>query len=127
MKARLTKSLAILLTAAMLLCAAPLAGFVGIDLPNLTATAAETIASGTCGADGDNLTWVLDDTGTLTISGTGEMKTFYNPWNSYSQQITTVVIDAGVTSIGSSAFSNTAYYNNDVNWTDKVLYIMSTE
>jgi hypothetical protein len=27
------------------------------------------IARGTCGADGDNLTWVLDDTGTLTISG----------------------------------------------------------
>ena len=26
--------------------------------------------SGTCG---DNLTWVLDDCGTLTISGTGEM------------------------------------------------------
>ena len=31
---------------------------------------ADTTASGTCGA---NLTWTLDDSGTLTISGTGEM------------------------------------------------------
>ena len=35
----------------------------------------DTTASGTCGIDGngDNLTWTLDSTGTLTISGTGEM------------------------------------------------------
>ena len=34
------------------------------------------VASGTCGAEGnngDNLTWILDDEGVLTISGTGAM------------------------------------------------------
>ena len=34
---------------------------------------ADTTASGTCGY---NLTWTLED-GTLTISGTGEMKDYY--------------------------------------------------
>ena len=37
---------------------------------------AATVASGECGAEGDNVTWVLDDAGTLTISGTGEMADF---------------------------------------------------
>ena len=38
------------------------------------------MASGTCGAEennGDNLTWILDDEGVLTISGTGAMAS----WN----------------------------------------------
>lgn len=36
----------------------------------VTAFAVDAIASGTCG---DDLTWVLDQEGTLTISGTGAM------------------------------------------------------
>ena len=32
------------------------------------------LASGTCGAQGDNLTWTLTDDGTLTISGKGDME-----------------------------------------------------
>ena len=40
-------------------------------------------SSGTCG---DNLTWVLDDNGTLTISGSGTMFDYgyssnYAPWS----------------------------------------------
>ncbi len=42
------------------------------------------IASGECGANGDNLTWVLTDDGTLTISGSGKMKSYSDssvaPW-----------------------------------------------
>lgn len=61
--------------------------------------------SGTCGT---NLTWVYDN-GTLTISGTGEMDDFKfssRPWGSHQyNDIKTVIIDEGVTSIGSYAFS----------------------
>ena len=62
---------------------------------------AEIIRSGTCG---DNLTWMLDDSGTLTISGKGAMTTI--PWRgSFSSQIKTVVINDGVTSIMETAFA----------------------
>lgn len=62
--------------------------------------------SGTCGP---NLTWDLTD-GILTISGTGEMTDFsypdYGPWYSLSSSITSVVINDGITSIGTYAFRN---------------------
>ncbi len=65
---------------------------------------AETISSGSCGT---NLTWSLDDEGTLTITGTGAMKDWNGntdvPWHGLS--IETVVIDSGVTSIGEHAFA----------------------
>ena len=48
---------------------------------------AATAKSGTCGADGDNLTWEINDEGTtLTISGEGEMEDWLSgtaPWYSY--------------------------------------------
>lgn len=64
------------------------------------------------GICGDNLTWTLDNEGTLTISGTGAMWdfiiaeeegsiTYSTPWCS---SITSVVIEPGVTSIGGAAF-----------------------
>ena len=65
------------------------------------------IASGTCGAEGDNLTWTLTDDGTLTISGEGKMNNYYssdNPWYEEKGRIQTVIINDGVTSIGSYAF-----------------------
>ena len=62
------------------------------------------VASGTCGAQGDNLTWTLDDSGTLTISGEGEM-TSSPSWSSYCDKISSVVIESGVTSIANRAFS----------------------
>jgi hypothetical protein len=57
------------------------------------------------GSAGD-LTWSLSD-GTLTISGTGEMPDYGEnspPWTNYRESITTVIIEEGVTSIGSFAF-----------------------
>ena len=73
--------------------------------------AADIVASGTCGAQGDNLAWALDSDGTLTISGTGEMHDynyFYldnrTPWVDYNEQIKTVIVKSGVTSIGTYAF-----------------------
>ena len=64
--------------------------------------------SGPCSTD---LTWVLDDeTGTLTISGTGTMVSFASgsvtPWESVRSKIKVVKINSGVGSIGGSAFSD---------------------
>ena len=83
-----------------------------VGVTALGASAAEIVASGECGAQGDNVTWTLDDEGTLTISGEGEMAGFYlpstsggsAPWYSACGKIKNVIIDEGVTSIGSCAF-----------------------
>lgn len=62
------------------------------------------------GACGDGLTYSIAD-GVLTISGTGEMYVKYEysnsvfPWSYVSDEITSVVIEDGVTSIAASAFS----------------------
>ena len=74
---------------------------------------AEEIASGTCG---DNLTWVLTDDGTLTISGEGAMEDYYSnyakeeplryaPWYANQMNIKHIVINSGVTTIGDYAFA----------------------
>ena len=65
---------------------------------------ASAASNGTCG---DNLTWTLDDAGTLTISGSGEMVDYDwsdSPWYSDRSSIKQVVIADGVTSIGERAF-----------------------
>ena len=64
------------------------------------------LATGECG---DNLTWILDRAGTLTIGGDGEMTSWaWSPeavvWYSYRFDIKNVVIEDGVTSIGDYAF-----------------------
>ena len=97
--------LSILLAALMLLSALPL-GMVD------TAYAA-ALASGKCG---DSATWTLDNTGTLTISGTGAT---YNydmdddgnsaaPWCTKAriQRVNKVVVNSGITELGCSMFSN---------------------
>ncbi len=61
-------------------------------------------ASGTCGS---NLTWTLNDSGTLTVSGTGNMEAGYI-WVGKGLNIRSVVIKDGVTSI-----SNSAFYGNE--------------
>ena len=68
---------------------------------------AAIVDSGTCG---ENLTWTLDDEGTLTISGTGDMTDYsypdYVPWYSLKSSIEKVIIQNGVTSIAAFAFVN---------------------
>ena len=63
------------------------------------------VASGTCG---ENLTWTLDEAGTLTISGTGDMEDYSDandvPWKQYYGDIVKVVVKNGVASIGDYAF-----------------------
>ena len=70
----------------------------------VSAAAADAPTSGTCG---ENLTWTLDTTGTLTISGTGAMEDFvyYDVrWNGSYSSVKAVVIESGVTTIGNCAF-----------------------
>ncbi len=64
----------------------------------------DAMAVGTCG---DNLTWDISNSGVLTISGTGDMYDYDSstmPWYDYNADITSVVIENGVTSIGFYAF-----------------------
>ncbi len=83
-------------------------------LPQFTLSArAEEVYSGACG---EHLTWSFDPgTGTLTIAGSGAMCDYiygffsdycYSdiPWDSYRSEILHVVLPAGLTYIGSSAF-----------------------
>lgn len=59
------------------------------------------VTEGSCG---DNLTWKLDDSGTLTISGTGAMYDFEEeaPWLALEPQ--KLVLEEGITHISDSAF-----------------------
>ena len=62
------------------------------------------------GIGNDNLVWSLTADGKLTISGSGEMKNYKTyssyvaPWYNYKDQILSVTLTDGVTSIGEYAF-----------------------
>lgn len=80
-------------------------------LPALAAEGQRTVVkSGFCGADGDNLTWTLYSDGELYIVGSGAMADYASgnaPWyTDYHDQITSAVLEAGVTGIGDQAFSD---------------------
>ena len=102
MKTMLRFPLAMLLCLIVCLCIVP------------SAYAESVVASGTCGAEGDNLTWTLDNKGTLTISGTGAMQDYYwtdttpptlpLPWGNYKNSIIELVVNDGVTALGMRAF-----------------------
>ena len=70
------------------------------------------VDSGTCGATAaDKVNWSLDSEGVLTISGSGAMdyysyfgSTDIAPWHSKRTSIKSIVIEDGVTAIGSDAF-----------------------
>ena len=65
------------------------------------------------GSAGIGINWTLDTaTGVLNIRGNGNMKDFGSfdaPWQDYNKNITSVVIEPGVTSIGNNAFLNCFY------------------
>lgn len=71
-------------------------------VPNVTAEE----SNGNFGKCGANVTWAIDDSYTLTISGTGDMYDYDDvgrPWE--WKTIKNIIIENGVTSIGSHAFS----------------------
>lgn len=118
MKKRL-RLLAWMLTLTMLCELLPFGAFAQSDIgqslaqtvaQNLEEENGEAVAAGKCG---DSLTWSLSSDGTLTISGTGDMYDYSpsgiggipsRPWSSHADSISKILIDEGVTSIGSYAF-----------------------
>lgn len=78
----------------------------------------EPSASGSCGAQGENVKWYLirsgedtngNDAYTLVLQGTGEMQDyeqFQTPWNSKREKITEIILSSGITRIGKNAFYN---------------------
>ena len=89
---------------------------------NIERNTARTETRGTCG---DNLSWLFnDENSTLVISGTGDMSRYTTclscPWSSFMEQIETVEIEEGVSSIGSYAFCNCSSLKT-VNITSSIL------
>ncbi|MBR6579815.1 MAG: leucine-rich repeat protein [Ruminococcus sp.] len=85
--------------------------FNSFEMPILTASAADIVASGECGAEGDNILWEFDSEGKLTISGTGKMAdwSFQQPWSDNAFKVVTAEISDGITYIGDYAFNNCMY------------------
>lgn len=110
---KFNKFLATVMVVVMVLTAAPLSGFVGIELPNVFSLLASAATdSGTLGENG-NISWSFDtETGVLTISGTGAMTDYTaaseTPWYSYAELIKSVVIEEGITAVADYAFKGTA-------------------
>ena len=80
------------------------------------------IAKGTCG---DNLTWTLNEDYELVIDGTGGMYDFTfdendipwqnkAPWNTYDNNIKTIIINNGVKNIADGAFFDCNYVTSVV-------------
>ena len=71
-------------------------------------------ARGECGKTAGSLTWTLEESGLLTIRGTGAMKDFYGNdglpgWSAEGMYpIKSVVLETGVSCVGKQAFSNCA-------------------
>ena len=81
------------------------------DVVSVTYTARPAlVASGKCG---DSASWKLDADGVLTITGVGPMADYSQhasdncaPWRTYANDIKKVVVQKGVTAIGSYAFAS---------------------
>lgn len=126
MKTTLKKTFAILMSVFMLLAVAPLTVFAD-DVPEVTKT--ETVAAGylrrSATINGETVTWKIthteysDDTETniLTISGNGSIPNYWEnfstpsptgraPFYSLKKQFDTVVIEEGITGIGTGVFTD---------------------
>jgi hypothetical protein len=79
-----------------------------------------TVASGTTGNCTWNLIGIVGITGkyTLTISGNGAMGSYTHyvpaPWSEYRDNITTLILQKGITNIGSYAFANCSSLTNAI-------------
>ena len=76
----------------------------------LLLTVPDAFAADTSGKCGDNVSWELDDKGTLTVSGEGAMTDYVSegepvsPFTGLGDAVKAVKIEPGVTSVGDNAF-----------------------
>ena len=101
-KTFLASIFAILLSTICILCL-PTIAFAAEDITPV-AEEATVLYSGACGT---NLTWEIDDAGTLSIDGTGDMSSYsYGsaPWYVYRSNITKIIVSDEITSISNGAF-----------------------
>lgn len=147
------KILSVLMVILLVFTAVPLSSFVSLELPafDLGIRASATTELAATGQCGDNVTYTYNSsTGEVVISGTGPMWDYseygLNSSPFYGTNIKSVVIEDGVSSIGSNAFRGcsdlvniiisdsvikigesafrfTGYYNNNSNWENGLLYI----
>ncbi len=86
----------------------------------------ESIAN-TSGSCGDDLTYsYTESTKTLTISGEGDIYDYESvraPWYSYKNDIQTLIINSGVTSVGNYAFINCSGLTGPLDIPDSVASI----
>ncbi|MDE7093279.1 MAG: leucine-rich repeat protein, partial [Oscillospiraceae bacterium] len=99
------KSMVAIITV-LCLCTCYIPNAVLTETNMISVNAEDVVTSGKCG---ENVTWNFDETtGILTIDGTGEMQdfNFYDDvsWKYLRENIKTVIINDGVTSIGNYAF-----------------------
>lgn len=113
------KALSVLLAFSMIFSVSQ---FAGIDAFAEGSSSENVIDSGYCGVK-DSLRWALtkNDTDstkyTLTISGSGNMSDYSgggSPWYSYRNQITKLVLEEGITSIGDHAFEDCGKITGDL-------------
>ena len=78
-----------------------LIGFLVLAATLCLCASAMAVYSGTCG---ENMTWTLDDEGTLIISGSGTIQSLNGDSNVNYPAVKSVVIENGATSIGEFAF-----------------------
>lgn len=96
-----------------------------------TALAADIVDSGDCGySSDDKVTWTLYSDGKLEITGHGDTedyKDYSPPWHRYKDQIKSVSVSGGVTSLGTYAFYGyenlkEVTINLDFSWDGRYIY-----
>lgn len=115
MNITLKKVISVFLCMVMVFGSAPIAGFMGFELPELNLFVSNAEAATHSGKCGSSAWWEYDSTTkVLTITGTGEISSYswdndkqsYNrPWEQYVSNIKQIVIDEGITTIGMEAFA----------------------
>lgn len=113
------KLLSVLLGIALIITMTPMNVFAtssGENTKTFNSNEVSIVASGDCGENGDNVKWKIESNGVLTIYGSGAMVDYSwtnfvptTPWYEYRSSITKIVVEDGVTAIGSSAFYKLSY------------------